>query len=403
MSTSASVALPLSGVRVLELGQLIAGPFCGQILGDFGADVIKVERPRTGDPMRQWGAQRGAGGSPWWAVLSRNKRSVTCDLRSAEGLAIIKELIPRCDVVVENFRPGTLERLGLGWDVLTSLNEQLVLTRVSGYGQTGPYAERPGYGAIGEAMGGLRYVTGTPDQPPSRVGVSIGDSLAGLYAAIGTLVALRHRDRGGGGQVVDAALYEAVLGVMESLVTDFDAGGFIRERSGSVLPGIAPSNVYPTSDSQFVLIAANQDSVFQRLCAAMAAPELACDPRFASHGARGAHMSDLDARIAAWTRSRRSDEVLTALHTAGVPSGRMYTAADMVEDPHFVARESIIGVPHPEYGRLRMQNVVPKLTATPGAIAWSGPNLGAHNGEVLGGLLGRSDEELDLLGSAGIL
>lgn len=394
---------PLGDIRVVELGQLLAGPFCGQLLGDFGAEVIKVEDPGRGDPMRQWGREKPHGQSLWWPVLARNKKSVTCDLRTEAGQQLVRRLVAQADVLLENFRPGTLERWGMSPEQLWELNPRLVVTRVTGFGQTGPYAPRAGYGSIGEAMGGIRYVTGEPDRPPSRAGISLGDSLAATYACIGTLVALHHRERTGRGQLVDSAIYEAVLAMMESLVPEWQVAGYQRERTGPVLPNVAPSNVYPTADGETILIAANQDTVFRRLAEVMGRPALAEDERYATHGARGANAEALDALIAQWTAEQPADALLERLATAGVPAGRIYRPKDMLADPHFAARESIIRVAHPEFGELAMQNVFPRLSRTPGQVRHPGPALGAHNEEVYRGLLGLSEQELTRLRDAGVI
>ncbi|MFI6480955.1 CaiB/BaiF CoA transferase family protein [Nonomuraea sp. NPDC050663] len=394
---------PLDDIRVVELGQLLAGPFCGQLLGDFGAEVIKVEDPGRGDPMRQWGREKPYGKSLWWPVVARNKKSVTCDMRTPEGQDLVRRLVAESDVLLENFRPGTLERWGLSPEELHTINPRLVITRVTGFGQTGPYAPRAGYGSIGEAMGGLRHVTGDPDRPPSRTGISLGDSLAATHACVGTLVALHQRERSGRGQVVDSAIYEAVLAMMESLVPEWQQASYQRERTGPVLPNVSPSNVYPTLDGDEILIAANQDSVFQRLAAAMGRPELAEDPRYATHGARGESMDELDGIIAAWTGGLPADDLLSTLNDNGVPAGRIYTAKDMFADPHFAAREAIVRVPHPDFGELAMQNVVPKLSQTPGGVRSAGPALGQHNDEIYRGLLGLSDQEFAKLRSARVI
>ena len=378
---------PLAGLRVIELGTLLAGPFCGQLLGDFGAEVIKVEPPGQGDPMRVWGREKANGKSLWWPVVARNKKAITLDLRQAEGQQILKDLVARSDFLLENFRPGTMEKWGLGWDVLSAINPKLIMIRVSGFGQTGPYSRQAGFGAIGEAMGGLRYVVGDPSTPPSRMGISIGDSLAATFACIGALSALHHRERTGRGQVVDSAIYEAVLNMMESLVTEYDKAGHVRERTGAILPNVAPSNVYRTRDS-LVLIAANQDTVFARLAEAMGQPGLAADPRYATHAARGANQRELDALVERWTQTLATREVLDLMDQYGVPAGLIYRAPDMLEDPHFKAREAIVTVPHPDFGELRMQNVAPKLSATPGSIRLPSPALGQHNDDVYLGLLG---------------
>jgi formyl-CoA transferase len=395
--------LPLSDLRVVELGQLLAGPFCGQLLGDFGAEVVKVEDPGRGDPMREWGREKPHGKSLWWPVVARNKLSVTCDLRNKDGQELLRQLLTQADVLVENFRPGTLERWGLSPEALWRLNPGLVITRVTGYGQTGPYAPRAGFGAIGEAMGGIRYVMGVPDEPPVRAGISLGDALAATFACLGTLVALHHRQRSGHGQVVDSAIYEAVLAMMESLLPEWAVAGYQRERTGAILPNVAPSNVYPTGDGDLVLIAANQDTVFGRLAAVMGRPDLATEPRFASHSARGAAMAELDGIIAAWTSSLGADDLLDRLHQAGVPAGRIFRARDMFADPHFAARQAIVTVPHPDFGDLPMQNVVPRLSVTPGSVRSSGPGLGEHNDQIWGGLIGLDSAELARLRAAAVI
>jgi formyl-CoA transferase len=395
--------LPLSDLRVVELGQLLAGPFCGQLLGDFGAEVIKVEDPGRGDPMREWGREKPHGKSLWWPVVARNKLSVTCDLRAPDGQVLLRRLLATADVLVENFRPGTLERWGLAPDALWEVNPRLVITRVTGYGQTGPYAPRAGFGAIGEAMGGIRYVMGAPDAVPVRAGISLGDALAAVFACLGTMVALHHRERSGRGQVVDSAIYEAVLAMMESLIPEWAVAGYQRERTGAILPNVSPSNVYPTGDGDLVLIAANQDSVFGRLAQVMDRPALAADPRYATHSARGASMAELDGIIAAWTATLEAEPLLARLHEAGVPAGRIFKAADMLADPHFAARQAIVTVPHPDFGDLPMHNVAPKLSATPGSVRTAGPALGEHNDQVWGGLLGLGGEELAALRGAGVI
>lgn len=379
---------PLAGLRVIETGTLLAGPFCGQLLGDLGAEVIKVEAPGSGDPMREWGREKPHGQSLWWPVIARNKKSVTVNLRVPEGQRIVRDLARQADFLLENFRPGTMERWGLGYDTLSADNPGLIMIRVSGFGQTGPYAHRAGYGAIGEAMGGLRYVCGDPSTPPSRMGISIGDSLAATFACIGALAALHHRERTGRGQVVDSAIYEAVLAMMESLVTEYDQAGYVRERTGAILPNVAPSNVYPTADGRMLLIAANQDTVFRRLAEAMGQPELADDERYATHSARGRHQAELDDLVSGWTRTLSLDELTAALEQHGVPCGGIYRAPEMLEDAQFAAREAIVRVMHPRFGELAMQNVVPKLSRTPGGVRHVGPELGEHNDEILGGLLG---------------
>jgi formyl-CoA transferase len=382
---------PLYGLRVLELGTLLAGPFCGQLLGDFGAEVIKIEPPGQGDPMRNWGREKANGKSLWWPVVGRNKKAITLDLRQADGQDLLKQLVAKSDFVLENFRPGTMEKWGLGWEQLSAINPRLIMIRVSGFGQTGPYSRQAGFGAIGEAMGGLRYVVGDPTTPPSRMGISIGDSLAATFACIGALAALHHREKTGRGQVVDSAIYEAVLNMMESLVTEYDKVGFIRERTGAILPNVAPSNVYKTSDGM-VLIAANQDTVFSRLAEAMGQSGLANDPKYSTHGARGANQVELDALVERWTETMATRQVLELMEKFGVPAGLIYRAPEMLDDPHFKAREAIVTVTHPDFGELRMQNVAPKLSETPGAIRRPSPAMGQHNDEVYRELLALSAE-----------
>lgn len=392
---------PLQGVRVLELGQVVAGPFCGQVLADLGADVVKVEPPRVGDVLRQWGWSPEGADSLWWRVAARGKRSVTLDLRVPEGQDIARRLTRDVDVVVENFRPGTLEKWGLDYETLSRANPGLVLVRISGFGQDGPYAQRAGYAAIGEAMGGLRALTGYPDRPAVRVGLSLGDSLTGLMGALGALAALVERQHSGRGQVVDAAIYESVLALTEGLVPEWSVAGLQRERTGATLRGIAPSNVYPASDGE-VLVAANQDSVFRRLCGVMGRPELADDPRYADHKARGARMDELDALIAEWTRTLPAQELLAALHDAGVPAGLLYTPADMADDAHFRARQALAEVDDPEVGPLLMPGVAPRLSRTPGQVRWPGPRLGQHTDDVLADA-GLDEAERARLRDAGVL
>jgi formyl-CoA transferase len=352
----------------------------------MGAEVIKIEAPGQGDPMRTWGPQKRGEPSVWWPVIGRNKKAITLDLRQADGQSLFKELVRKSDVIIENFRPGTLEKWNCGWTILSELNPRLIMARVSGFGQTGPYSQRAGYGGIGEAMGGLRYIVGEPDRPPSRVGISLGDSLAGVHACMGILAALHHRERTGVGQVVDAAIYESVLNMMESLVTEYDQLGHVRERSGAILPRIAPSNVYPTRDG-IVMIGANQDTVFARLCTAMQSPALSSDARYRDHVARGTHQQELDAIIAQWTATLGTRELLELLEKHGVPSGLIYRTADMLEDPHFTAREAIVSTSHPHFGTLRMQNVAPRLSATPSSIRTPAPEIGQHNDEIYRDLL----------------
>ncbi|QLC25383.1 CoA transferase [Parasphingopyxis algicola] len=373
----------LDGLRLIEMGQLIAGPFCGQLMADHGAEVIKIEPPKVGDAMRAWGQ-----GIPlWFSVVARNKKSITLNLREKEGQEIVRKLAAKSDFLLENFRPGTLEKWNLGWDELHAINEALIMIRVSGYGQTGPYSARAGYGGIGEAMGGMRHIAGEPDRPPSRAGLSIGDSLAATYACLGAMMALNHRHNTGKGQVVDSAIYEAVLAMMESTVPEYTVAGHIRERTGSILPKVAPSNVYPTKDGS-VLVAGNQDSVWKRMAAMMGVSELGDDPRYNSHMARGERQAELDELIGEWTKERTSAEVLTLCEEHGVPAGNIYRAPEMLHDPQFQAREALIEVDHPKHDNFVMQNVAPKLSETPGKVEWVGPELGQHNEAVYGELLG---------------
>ena len=372
----------LAGLTVLELGQLIAGPFCTRILGEFGAAVTKIEPPGQGDPLRKWRYLED-GTSLWWHVQSRGKRSVALDLRQPEAQAIVRRLAGEADIVVENFRPGTMEGWGLGYDALSAANPGLIMVRISGYGQTGPYRERPGFGVIGEAVGGLRHVTGTPDRPPSRVGVSIGDTLSALYGVIGALTALQSRQATGRGQVVDVALYEAVFSVMESMLPEFDAFGAIRERTGSFLPGIAPTSAYRCNDGSYVLIAANADSIFRRLCTAMERADLAADASLARNEGRAARQAWLDAEIERWTAGRSVADILATLEAAEVPASRIYSIADIVADPHYAAREMIRSIALPGGRTLKVPGVVPRLSATPGDFAGGGPALGEHTDAVL--------------------
>jgi formyl-CoA transferase len=394
---------PLAGLRVIEMGTLLAGPFCGQLLGDFGAEVIKVEPPNQGDPMRDWGQEKAHGMSLWWPVVARNKKAITLNLRERDGQAIARELVAKSDFLLENFRPGTMEKWNLGYEQLREINPGLIMIRVSGFGQTGPYAKRAGFGAVGEAMGGLRYVCGDPSTPPSRMGISIGDSLAATFACLGALAALQHRQRTGQGQVVDSAIYEAVLNMMESLITEYDKAGYIRERQGAILPNVAPSNVYPTSDGSLVLIAANQDTVFKRLAEAMGRPDLATNARYATHSARGANQKELDELISVWTRTLTAARLEELMEEFGIPSGKIYRAPEMLADPHFQAREAIITARHPKFGELRMQNIAPKLSVTPGRVRSPAPALGEHNAEIYKGLLGYSDGRIAQLQATGII
>jgi crotonobetainyl-CoA:carnitine CoA-transferase CaiB-like acyl-CoA transferase len=393
MNGDGSARGSLHGVRVVEAGQMLAGPFCGHLFADHGAEVIKIEAPGQGDVMRKWGGlYKGLG--LYWPILSREKKSVTLDLRRPEGQILLKELLPTADVLIENFRPGTLEKWGLGWDDVRPVNPRLVMVRVTGYGQTGPFKDKAGFGAIGEAMSGFRYLSGEPGRPPVRVGISIGDTLAATKGFIGAIMALYARDRPGGtgrGQVVDVGIYEAMWAHMEAILPEYDKLGRIRQPVGSILPGIAPSNVYPTADGEWVVIGANADAVFRRFAAALGHPEwIAEGAPFRTFEGRGAGQAELDDAIVAWTRERTADDVLRVMDEAGVPAGRIYTAADVARDPHYAAREMVISVPEPSLDgeEVRMQGVVPKLNETPGRVTRGGPLLGEHNDAVWGALVG---------------
>ncbi len=395
---------PLEGVRVLELGSFIAGPYCGQLLADYGAEVIKVEPPGQGDAMRRWGVAFHQGRSLWWPVIARGKKSVTVDLRRPEGQELVRRMADRCHVLVENFRPGTMEAWGLGPEVLLERNPGLVYVRVSAFGQTGPSRDRPGFGAVAEAVAGLRYLVGYPDRPPPRVGISIGDTLAGMFGALGALLALREREvRGGRGQVVDVAITDAVLAVLESVIAECSVTGAVRERSGSVLPGVAPSNLYETQDGKWVVVAANADGVFARLADAMGRPEWKADPRYRTHEARGRHQAELDEAIAAWAREHPADVLLAHLERFGVPCGLVASAADVLQDPHFRARGSLVEVENPGVGRVVMQAPAPRLHATPLPPVRPAPELGEHTEAVLRELLGLHPEEVARLREAGVV
>jgi crotonobetainyl-CoA:carnitine CoA-transferase CaiB-like acyl-CoA transferase len=395
---------PLEGLRVLELGALIAGPFATRIMAEFGAEVVKVERPGAGDPLRTWRyVDPRTKTSLWWALQSRNKKLVTLNLGHPEGLGLAKRLAAESDILVENFKPGTLEKLGLGWDVLHELNPRLILVRVSGYGQNGPYRDRPGFANIGEAMGGIRYVTGEPDRPPVRSGISLGDSLASLYAVIGALMAVHAREARGQGQIVDVALYEAVFSLMESMVPEYDVAQIVRERTGAALPGIAPSNSYCSGDGSYVAIGGNSDAIFKRLMRAIGRPELAEDPRYETNADRTEHADELDELIEGWTRQHTSEEVFHTLEEVGVPVGPIYSVTDIVEDPQYQAREMFVEAEVEGIGPVKMPGLVPKLSETPGAVEWYGGSLGAHNEEVYGGLLGLPDEEIERLSREGVI
>jgi formyl-CoA transferase len=400
------VAGPLEGVRVIELGQLLAGPFTGRLLGDMGAEIIKVEAPGKPDPIRDWGKARYKGRSLWWPVQSRNKKCITLNLRHEKGQELLLRLVERADVVVENFRPGTLERWNLGYERLAEANPKIVLARVSGYGQTGPYAERAGFASVSEAMGGIRHINGFPDQPPPRMHLSLGDSLAGMFAMQGILSALYWRDAlgGGVGQVIDVSLMEAAFALLESTVPEYDRLGIVRGPQGTNLKGIAPSNIFRSSDEHWMVIAANADNVFRRLCEAMERPELADDPRFATHNARGENQDEIEGIVAEWAAQRTAREIDEVLNAAGVICGPIYTVADIFQDPQYKARDMLVEHEDPEFGTYIGPGIVPKLSHTPGAVRWSATwEEGSHNREVYGTLLGLGDDELATLKEEGVL
>ncbi|SFP88142.1 formyl-CoA transferase [Geopseudomonas sagittaria] len=374
---------PLAGLKVIELGTLIAGPFASRICAEFGAEVIKVESPDGGDPLRKW-RKLYEGTSLWWFVQARNKQSLTLNLKHPEAQAILKRLVQEADILIENFRPGVLEKLGLGWEVLHALNPKLVMVRLSGFGQTGPMKDQPGFGAVGESMGGLRYITGFEDRPPVRTGISIGDSIAALWGVIGALMALRHREvNGGQGQVVDVALYEAVFAMMESLVPEFDVYGFIRERTGNIMPGITPSSIHTTADGKHVQVGANGDAIFKRFMLAIGRDDLAEDPSLADNAGRDARRDELYGVIDRWVQSLPLGEVLAVLKQAEVPASRIYSAEDMFSDPQFLARDMLQSARLPDGKEFRMPGIVPKLSETPGSTEWIGPQLGEHTAAIL--------------------
>ncbi|QEC50761.1 CoA transferase [Baekduia soli] len=393
------------GVRVIELGVLLAGPFVGRILGDFGAEIIKVESPQRGDTLRDWGTAHYEGRGLWWPVQSRNKKLITLNLRVEEGQELLKRLVAESDVLVENFRPGTLERWNLSPEQLWEINPGLVIARVSGYGQTGPYAGRAGFASAGEAMGGLRYINGTPGEAPPRLGISLGDSLAAMFAAQGVLMALYHRDaRGGKGQVIDASIMESCFSLLESMVPEYDRLGVVREPSGTFLSGIAPSNVYKSRDGKWVVIAANAENLWMRLCTVMDREDMLTDERFATHRARGENATELDRIVAEWAAERDATEIDRVLNDAGVVCGPVYSIADIFQDPQYAAREAIVQMHDPEVGELKAPAVHPKLSETPGAAVWTGPwEMGLHNAEIYGGLLGIDDAELARLKEADVV
>ena len=397
---------PLSGVRVIEMGQLVAGPFVGSRMADFGAEVIKVESPGQGDAMRHWGHHRYKGRSLWWPVLARNKKTISANLREKRGQDLVCRLVEQADVLVENFKPGTLEKWGLGPEALHAINPGLIIARVSGFGQTGPYSSRPGFASVGEAMGGLRYINGFPDQPPPRTGISLGDSLAGMFATQGVLMALYWRDTigKGKGQVVDASITESCFAMLESALPEYDKVGFIRQPSGTGLANVSPSNIFPTKDEKWVVIAANLDAMFKRLCDAMEQPELADDPRYSTHQVRGENCDELDARIADWTRGFTAAELDVRLDEHGVVSGPIYSIEDIANDPHFQARDMIQRYQDDDLGDIAVPGFVPVLSETKSEIAWLGSSeVGAHNEEIYCGLLGMTPAELQELENDGII
>jgi formyl-CoA transferase len=393
---------PLAGLKVIELGTLIAGPFCARILAEFGAEVIKIEAPEGGDQLRQW-RKMYEGTSLWWYVQARNKKSITVNLRDAEGQEIVRKLARDADIVIENFRPGALEKWNIGWEQLSAINPRLIMVRLSGFGQDGPYRDKPGFGVVGESMGGMRYVTGYPDRPPVRLGISIGDSVAALHGVIGAMMALHQRNANGGrGQVVDVALYESIFNLMESLIPEFDVLGFKRERAGNALPGITPSNTYPTRDGKFVIIGANNDAIFKRLMTTMGRSDLANDATLATNAGRVPRTAELDQAIEDWTRTHDLEPVLAALDAADVPAGRVYDAEDILRDTHYAARKMIEQWALPDGKPMKIPGVVPKLSDTPGGTRWLGPKLGEHNGDVLS-RLGYSDAERAELKRKGVI
>lgn len=393
----------LAGVKILELGQAIAGPFATEFLAWFGAEVIKAEPPGAGDPLRSWRVMH-KGTSLWWYSMARNKKCITLNLRVREGQKIARELAKRVDVVVENFRPGTLEKWGLGYEELKRENPRLILARISGYGQTGPYAQKPGFALVAEAFGGLRYVTGEPERPPVRPNLSLGDSVAGLHAALGIVMALYHRDaRGGHGQEIDVALYECVLNLMEGTISEYDKAGVIREREGMRLTGIVPSGTYACADGAYIVIGGNSDSIFRRLMAAIGREDLANDPRLAQNEGRSKHVDEIDDAISAWTRGHRANEAIAKLEAAEVPVGPIYTAADMVKDAQYRARGAFEEAEIESGERVKLPTMAPKMTETPGGLRWIGPALGAHNTEIYREWLGYSAAELERLAAEGVI
>ena len=390
--------LPLKGLKVLEMGQMIAGPFAGAMLAGFGAEIIKIEKPKTGDPLRLW-RKLYKGNSLWWISMGRNKKSITLDLYHPKGQEIARELVRKADIVIENFKPGVMEKWGMGYDDLKIVNPKVIMVRVSGWGQTGPYAQRPGFANVAESIGGMRYTSGYQDRPPVRTGISIGDTLAGLHAALGALTAVYNRDvRGGEGQIVDVAIYESVFNMMESTLAEYDKLGHIRERAGAKLEGIVPTSTYPTKDKKYIIIGGNGDSIYKRLMQAAGRPDLADDPRLSHNQGRVEHEALIDKAIEEWTRQHTYDELYSALIKADVPCGPVYSIADIIKDPQYQARQVWEEVELREPGdRVKIPTVIPKLSKTPGRTEWIGPDLGAHNDEIYRGLLGFTEEELTKL------
>lgn len=399
---NAAPAKPLAGVKVLELGTLIAGPFAARICAEFGADVIKIESPDGGDPLRKW-RKLYEGTSLWWFVQARNKQSLTLNLKRPEARDIVLQLVRETDILIENFRPGVLEKLGLGWDVLHAANPRLVMVRLSGFGQTGPLKDQPGFGAVGESMGGLRYITGFEDRPPVRTGISIGDSIAALWAVIGALMALRHREvNGGKGQIVDVALYEAVFAMMESMVPEFDVFGFIRERTGNIMPGITPSSIHTSADGKHVQIGANGDAIFRRFMLGIGREDLANDPQLADNAGRDARRDEIYGVIDRWVNALPLADVLATLEKAEVPASRIYSAEDMFRDPQFLARDMLLNAKLPDGNAFKMPGIVPRLSETPGGAEWIGPALGEHTATVLT-RLGYSRDAIEQLRQNGVI
>ena len=395
---------PLAGIRVIECGVLLAGPFCARLLADFGAEVIKVEAPGKGDPMRTVGQSLVDGKSLWWPGIARNKKCISLNLRDWQGQEMLRRLVAQSDVLVENFRPGVFEEWGLGYETLRAANPGLVFARVSGYGQSGPYREKPGFAAVAEAFGGLRHLVGFPDRPPCRVGISLGDSLAGMFAALGVLMALYNRDvHGGSGQIIDTALYEAVFAVLEATLTEYDRTGYERTRTGTLLPGFAPSNLYPCKNGQWIVIAANTDGLFTRLCTLMEREDLLTDERFATQVVRAENREAIDAIVSDWTAGHELADLLPRVEAATIPAGPVFSIVDIVDDPHFRARDMLLSLHDRVLGELKVPGIVPKLSATPGAARWLGPDIGAHNQQVYAELLNASPTELDDWSARGVI